>query len=154
MNSLKLPEGFESLGENAEFVFLSTINKEGFPETRAMLNLRNTKMFPGLKQYFSGNLISFFTTNTSSKKVTHIFRDNKASVYYVNGKTFEGLLLTGTVEIVKDSALKKDLWQENWTMYYSKDVDDPDYALLKFVPSQYKYYNGNFEVSSGSLKQI
>jgi general stress protein 26 len=142
---------FKSLSAAAEFAFLSTVNENGFPETRAMLNLRNAQSFPKLKEYFDNNFISYFTSNTASQKLNHIVDANKASVYYVNPGTFEGLLFKGTIEIIKDKILKEKFWHENWAMYYKGGVSDPDYSLLKFTPAEYKYYNGDFKVSCGIL---
>ncbi|MDR2425633.1 MAG: pyridoxamine 5'-phosphate oxidase family protein [Endomicrobium sp.] len=139
------------LSEQAEFVLLSTINEDDFPETRAMLNLRNKEMFPNLQVYFADDFICYFSSNTASQKLNQILYSDKASVYYVNPKTFEGLLLKGKLEIIKDKALKNDFWQDNWTMYYKGGIDDPDYSLLKFTPAEYKYYNGDFKVSSGAF---
>lgn len=142
---------FKILTGESEFAFLSTVNENDFPETRAMLNLRNSKMFPSLQLYFKDDFVTYFSSNTASQKLNDILDGNKSSVYYVNPKTFEGLLLKGTIEIIKDKALKKDFWQDNWTMYYKGGVEDPDYSLLKFTPVDYKYYNGDFKVSSGTL---
>jgi general stress protein 26 len=143
---------FRLLVEQSEFALLSTVNEDDFPETRAMLNLHNKSMFPSLQTYFKDDFTAcYFSSNTASQKLNQILYSNKASVYYVNPKTFEGLLMKGTLEIIKDKALKNDFWQDNWTMYYKGGIDDPDYSLLKFIPSEYKYYNGDFKVISGTF---
>ena len=151
MNDKKMFERFKALTEIAEFSCLTTINEKGYPETRAMLNLRNPGMFPNLKEFFKNNFTCFFSSNTSSRKLKHISKADKSSVYYVNPQTFEGLLLKGKIEVIKDKRLKKDFWQNNWSMYYNGGVNDPDYTLLKFTSQEYNYYNGNLEVKSGTF---
>lgn len=151
MNKTVLLNKFRVLSGQAEFAFLSTVNKDSFPETRAMMNLRNEKKFPNLRKYFSDGFVCYFSSNTASQKLNHILDSDKASVYYVNTETFEGLLMKGSLAIVKDKELKNAFWHDNWAQYYKGGINDPDYSLLKFTPAQYKYYNGNFEVISGTF---
>ena len=150
INEILLSKIKKIIGEG-ELAFLSTINLSGIPETRAMLNLHNVSTFPNLQQFTENIFTVYFTSNTSSAKVKHIATVKKASVYYTNQKTFEGLLLTGEIEIVKNADIKKSFWQDNWKMYYKGGVNDPDYALLKFVADEYKYYNGEFKVITGKI---
>jgi general stress protein 26 len=133
-------------------VDLSTVNPNGYPETRAMLNLFNPEMFPKLKKYFDNDFVFYFTTNTSSEKIKHTILNKKASIYFVQANSFGGLLFTGEIKIVKDNKVKQNLWQEGWTMYYKGGVEDPDYAVLRFQAKIYKYYNGQFEVVTGEVK--
>ena len=153
MDKSLLMEKFKVLIKQSELVFLSTVDCDGFPETRAMLNLRNEKMFPNLQQYFKDGFVAYFSSNTASQKINDILDNSKASAYYVNPKSAEGLLLKGNIEIIKNNKLKKDFWQENWTAYYKYKggAEDPFYSLLKFTPTEYKYYNGNFKVSCEML---
>ena len=52
-------------------VYLTTTGLDGYPETRAMLNLRNEKSFQKLKSCWNNcnEFEVFFTTNTSSSKI-------------------------------------------------------------------------------------
>ncbi|MDR0413653.1 MAG: hypothetical protein LBH61_07635, partial [Dysgonamonadaceae bacterium] len=55
----------------ASVVYLTNIDKEGFPSTRAMLNLKNPNEYPGLVAIHEAEenpLTVFLTTNTSSQK--------------------------------------------------------------------------------------
>ena len=58
--------------KRSEAAYLATINSEGIPEIRALLNLTNPKKYSGLdgKALIQDEkkLIMYFTTNTSSKK--------------------------------------------------------------------------------------
>ncbi len=147
----ELAKAFRSLAENQEWVCLSTVNSSGMPETRAMINLANPKLFPTLQKFFTDDFTVYFSTNTGSEKIRQLTSNRKASIYYYNPETFEGLLLMGETETVTDRQTKKDFWQDSWIMYYKEGVNDPDYTLLKFNSSSYKYYNGKLELKSGNL---
>ncbi|KAF0215947.1 MAG: pyridoxamine 5'-phosphate oxidase-like FMN-binding [Geobacteraceae bacterium] len=132
------------LMESAEAAFLTTIDGDGFPQSRAMLNLRNARKFPELIGLFSGHRDDFtvyFTTNTSSPKVVQIRAKPAVSVYYCSPAEWRGLMLGGMMEIVADPGLKKALWQEGWEMYYPDGATDPDYTILRLAPAVAKYYH-------------
>lgn len=117
--------------------YLTTIDSNGYPETRAMLNLRNPDKYPGLADFFSqrkGDFTTYFTTNTSSRKVQRLRENPRACVYYSKPDAWRGLMLAGDVEVVEDAETKKALWQSSWTMYYPGGVEDLDYAILRLRP--------------------
>lgn len=146
-----LAQALKRLAENPDFICLSTVNANGVPETRAMINLGNPTLFPDLRNFFTGDFAAYFSTNTSSEKMSQLAPGKMSSVYYFDPKTIEGLLIVGELEIVEDKKTKAGFWQEGWMMYYKGGVDDPDYTLLRLAPRSYKYYNGNFEVIAGSF---
>ena len=134
------------------FIDLCTINEDGTPEVRAMLNLRNAEICPHLISKFKDdNLVFYFTTNTSSSKIKQIRKNKKASVYASDARTFEGLLLLGVIEEEKDKKTKDGLWHDSWKMYYPDGKDGGDYSILRFTPKSYKYYDGKFNVQQGAL---
>ena len=134
-----------------EIANLSTINQYNEPETRAMLNLANSKNFPTLKKLIKEKTL-YFTTNTSSSKMLQIAKNNSANVYFGNNNTFQGLLLIGKIEALKSKKTKQDFWQDGWTMYYPKGFSDSEYQLLKFSAKKYSYYDGKLSVFKGSVK--
>ncbi len=131
------------LMETAPVAFLTTINGEGFPETRSMFNLRRKEQFPGLRVFDRdpGSFTAWFTTNTSSSKVAQVRSNPRACVYYSDPDHWRGLMLLGLATVVEDGAMKRELWQEGWEMYYPGGPGDPDYALLRLEPSELKYYH-------------
>jgi general stress protein 26 len=137
MNTQEIKQASYTVMEKADAAYLTTIDGEGFPHTRAMLNLRNPSQYPELIQFFQehgNNMVLYFTTNTSSKKVAQIKANPRVSVYFCTPKKFHGVMLGGSIEIVTDDAIKHALWQEGWKRYYPKGVTDPDYAILRLAP--------------------
>ncbi len=130
--------------EIAEVAYLTTVDNDGFPETRAMFNLRRKKQFPKLHELFKkhqDDFMVYFTTNTSSLKIGHIKKNPRVSVYYCKPDEWRGLMLGGEIEIVTEGGIKKELWQNGWEMYYPGGPDDPDYTVLRLSPIFAKYYH-------------
>ena len=110
--------------------FISSVDVDGFPNTKAMLPPRKRD---GIKYFW-------FTTNTSSMRVAQYRENPKACIYFCDKKFFRGVMLKGTVEVLEDAWSKELIWQEGDTMYYSKGVADPDYCVLKFLAQSGRYY--------------
>ena len=120
--------------DKASVSFLSYVDGDGFPITKAMLRPRERN---GIKEIW-------FSTNTSSNKVRFFKENNKASVYFVDRRFFRGVSLVGTVEVLETPEAKERLWQVGDKMYYKKGVTDPDYCVLKFTAFKGRYYS-NFK---------
>ena len=122
------------MADQAKTVFLSYIDSQGFPATRAMLPPRERE----------GIRVFWFSTNTSSQKVS-AFRENpKGSVYFVDRRFFRGASLSGAVEVLEDPESKERLWRMGDVMYYPRGVTDPDYCVLKFTAERGRFYS-NFK---------
>jgi general stress protein 26 len=140
------------LMETAEVVYLSTLDEAGFPDTRAMYNLRRKSQFPSLAHLFAGHevdLLIYLGANTSSRKIRHIRANPRVAVYYCDSKLYHSLLLQGMAELVEDGAIKAALWQPGWERYYPGGPEDPDYAVVRLVPTHAKGWwdNKTFDVS-------
>ena len=120
--------------DKASVSFLSYVDGDGFPITKAMLRPRERN---GIKEIW-------FSTNTSSNKVRFFKENNKARVYFVDRRFFRGVSLVGTVEVLETPEAKERLWQVGDKMYYKKGVTDPDYCVLKFTAVKGRYYS-NFK---------
>lgn len=110
--------------------FISSLDEDGFPNTKAMLPPRKRV---GIKTFY-------FTTNTSSMRVRQFRINPKACIYFCDKRFFRGLMLKGTMEVLEDAASKEMIWQDGDTMYYPKGVTDPDYCVLKFTAQTGRYY--------------
>ena len=96
--------------------FISSVDGDGFPNTKAMLPPRKRE---GIRTFY-------FTTNTSSMRAAQ-YRDNpKACIYFCDRRFFRGVMLKGTMEVLEDSESKEMIWREGDTMYYPKGVTDPE----------------------------
>ena len=152
MEKVFIKQGLELI-KNADSAYLTTIDSNGFPSTRAMLNLKNGKQFPKLVDFmaqFDEDLTLFFTTNTSSTKIKQIINNNKVSVYYCDSKSWHGFMCQGEIEIVTDKILKHAIWLNEWKMYYPDGKDSEDYAILKLKPNYVKSYF-QFNLSDSKL---
>jgi general stress protein 26 len=119
------------LRREAKTAFLSYIDEEGYPETRAMLILEHENIHT---QYLS--------TNTSSGKVPALLKNPKASIYYCDLDHFQGALFVGDIEVCTDWETKSFLWREGFETYYPLGVTDPDYCVLKLTVRRGSHYHG------------
>lgn len=111
--------------------FISSMDLDGFPNTKAMLPPRKRE---GIKTFY-------FTTNTSSMRVSQYRGNPKACIYFCDRRFFRGVMLIGTMEVLEDSQSKEMIWQEGDTMYYPKGITDPDYCVLRFTAVKGRFYS-------------
>lgn len=132
----------EKLIAGQDVAFISSIDEDGYPNTKAMLKPRQRD---GIK-------IFYFSTNTSSLRVDQYRKDPKACLYFYHKGliNYQGVMLKGTMEVLEDMAIKKALWKMGDQMFYPKGVTDPDYCVLKFTAVQGRYYN-NLKTENFSL---
>lgn len=111
--------------------FLASVDSDGFPNIKAMLAPRKIE-----------NNCFYFTTNTSSLRVSQYLENEKASIYfYKRGRfSYEGVMLIGRMEVITDEEIKKEIWRTGDTMFYKKGVTDPDYCVLKFTAQKGRHY--------------
>ena len=134
-------EKAEAVVSKRRTAYLTSIDSNGFPVTRAMLAPRKRE---GLKVFY-------MTTNTSSSKVSHFQKNSKACLYFCEPSKFKGVEFIGNVDVLQDPASKEMIWQEGDTMYYPKGVTDPDYAVIRFTAVSGRMYE-NFSVSEFSAE--
>lgn len=97
----------------------------------------------------------YFTTNTSSLRVSQYLQNEKASIYFFNKGRFryEGVMLVGTMEVLTDEENKQEIWQTGDTMYYKKGVTDPDYCVLRFTAEKGRRYC-NFKTEAFEWQEL
>ena len=117
--------------QKQKVAFMASVDEEGFPNMKAMLAPRKVE----------GHCF-YFTTNTSSMRVQQWKENPKASIYFYSKGRFryEGVMLTGKIEVLQDEAIKKEIWCTGDTLFYRKGVSDPDYCVLKFTAEKGRYY--------------
>ena len=129
-------EKSRSLVKRSNIALLGTIGDDSFPNIKAMINAKHN----GLKEIW-------FSTNTSSKRVSQLKINDKSCVYFVDFENWEGLMLVGRIEIKRDSESRKMLWEDDCERYYPLGVDDPDYSVLYFVAEYGSYYKSPNKVT-------
>ena len=115
---MKKPEAIEkalALVGRSEIAMLGTNGDDGYPNIKAMINVEHH----GLKEVW-------FSTNTSSRRVSQLLQDSKACVYYVDFDQWMGLMLVGSVEVLQDMESKERLWREGFEKYYPQGVTEPE----------------------------
>ena len=127
----------KEMGYIVEFIqkqkvaFIASVDEEGFPNVKAMFAPRKIE----------GDSF-YFTTNTSSMRSQQFVKNSKACIYFYNKGRFkyEGIMLTGIMEVLHDDEIKREIWRSGDTMYYREGVTDPDYCVLKFTAIRCRYY--------------
>ncbi len=119
------------MADTLPVTYISSVDKEGFPCTKAMLSPR---VLEGIKTFY-------FTTNTFSLRVAHYKANPKASIYFCDAEGFKGMMLRGTMEVLTDAASKEMVWREGDTEYYPGGITDPNYCVLKFTAIDGRFYS-------------
>ena len=114
-----------------KIAFIASVDEDGFPNMKAMFAPRKIE----------GNCF-YFTTNTSSMRAQQFLKNPRASIYFYNRGRFryEGIMLTGSMEVLLDEEIKKEIWRTGDNMFYKQGVTDPDYCVLKFTAIKGRHY--------------
>ena len=135
-----LQKELEPFPDEAGLSFVGSVDDGGFPQVKAMLAPRGRE---GLRVFW-------FSTNASSMRVAQFRRNGAACLYCCDPRTFRGLLLTGTMEVLEDAASRRLVWREGDERYYPGGVDGPDCCALRFTARTGRYYcdfhSENFEI--------
>ena len=120
-----------NLIESCKTVTIGSVDKNGYPCIKAMLAPREIH---GVKEIY-------FSTNTSSLRVSQFLENSKASLYFYNESTFEGVQLSGEMTVITDQKIKDHIWRDGDTLYYKLGVTDPDYCVLYFKAKNGRFYS-------------
>ncbi len=130
--------------ETVPTVYMTTIDREGYPSTRAMLNLRAAKSYPSFAALYEQEenpLTVYITTHKSSEKMAELRGNPKGSLHFSKPNIYRGATFTGHFEVVEDVEFRRKLWQDGWLLYYPEGAESEDYVVLKFSPVKVKSYN-------------
>ena len=130
--------------EKQKTAFVASIDADGFPNIKAMFA-------PGK---IDGDSF-YFSTNTSSLRAQQYMENPKASIYFFSKGRFkyEGIMLTGTMEVLQDDKTKQENWRTGDTMYYKQGVTDPDCCVLKFTAIKGRHYS-DLKTQSFDMKDL
>lgn len=120
-----------TLVKNAKDAFVSSVDDNGYPNTKAMLALQHDGLF-----------IHYFSTNLSARRSQQFLKNSKACVYFCDEGQFMGLMLVGNMQVLTDHEHKAMLWRNGFEIYYADGIDTQDYCVLKFTAEKGNYYHG------------
>ena len=124
-------ETIGNLIEHQSVSFISSVDDNGFPNTKAMLAPCKRD---GIKTFY-------WHTNSPSMRIKH-YKDNaKACIYFYDKRFFRGVMLKGTMEVLNDKKTKKELWKDEYVQYYAGGMDGGDFIILKFTAESGRYYS-------------
>lgn len=86
-----------NIADKQKTAYLGSVDHDGFPNIKAMLQPRKRE---GIKTFY-------FSTNTSSMRVSQYKENERACVYFCDRRFFRGVMLRGTMEILTDLPIKK-----------------------------------------------
>lgn len=133
----QVKQEISALVHSAKNVYVSSVDENGYPNTKAMLSLQRD----GLSVYY-------FSTNLSSERARQFALNPRACIYYCDEHAYHGLMLIGTMEVCTDAYHRELLWREGFERYYQKGVTDDDYCVYKFTAEKGRYYPGSSETFS------
>lgn len=113
-------------------VTLVSINAAGFP-----------RPVPMAKGHTVGCNEIWMATGSSSEKVADFIMNPKAGLCY--SSFGDSVALRGSVEIVTDDSIRKEIWKDWYINYFPDGPTDPNYVLLHFTGIEATIWiNGEF----------
>ncbi len=111
-------------------IIVCSVDGQGYPNAKAMFKITHDheKTF-------------YFSTNTSAMRTQQFMKNPQACLYFCGNEKINGFMLIGRMEVLTDSTIKGQFWQEGWEIYYPQGVTDPDYCILKFTAKEGNYYH-------------
>ena len=85
-------ETIGNLIEKQSVSFISSVDEDGYPATKAML--------PPVKR--EGIKTFYWHTNSPSMRIKHYRKNPKACIYFFDKRFFRGVMLKGTMEVIED----------------------------------------------------
>jgi general stress protein 26 len=125
-----IQEIIEDLIQKQDVSFISSIDENDFPNTKAMLAPCKRE---GIKTFY-------WHTNSPSMRIKHYRNNPKACVYFYDKNPSCGVMLKGKMEILDNIDIKKELWRDDYKKYYTGGMDGGDFIILKFTAEAGRYY--------------
>lgn len=110
----------EELLDKCSVVTVASVNRDGFP-----------RPVPMAKGDTQGCGTVWVATAADSMKVADFMLNPKAGLCYE--KDGSSVCLRGTVEIIRDEAVRREKWQDWYINHFPGGPADSNYVLLKFT---------------------
>ena len=124
-------ETIGNLIDKQSVCFISSVDENGYPNTKAMLAPVKRE---GIKTLY-------WHTNSPSMRIKQYRTNPKACIYFCDRRFFRGVMLKGTMEVVDDIGIKNEIWKDEFSMYYQGGMDGGDFILLRFTAENGRYYS-------------
>lgn len=127
-----LAEKATDLLAQCDNVTVVSINADGYPRPVQMSKI-----------HAEGFSNVWMATSAMSLKVADFRQNGKSGLCYDHYG--DGVAMRGTVKIVTDDAVRKDMWQDWFIHHFPSGPTDEDYALLHFIGHEATFWiNGEF----------
>ena len=113
----------KAVGGNEGYCVLALLDTDGYPTASTI----SVSKADGIKWLT-------FCTGLGSNKTPRIEKCNRASVCF--NAIDHNITLVGTIEVLTDPAIKKEMWYEGLRAHFS-GPDDPNYCVLRFATKRY-----------------
>jgi len=124
-------ETIGNLIDKQNISFISSVDENGYPNTKAMLAPVKRE---GIKTLY-------WHTNSPSMRIKQYRNNPKACIYFCDKRFFRGVMLKGTMEVVDDKNIKTEIWKDEFSMYYQGGKDSEDFIILRFTAKNGRYYS-------------
>jgi len=116
------------IGDGMEgWAVLTLIDENGYPTSSTMT----------ISKADGINWITFLS-DANGTKAQRIKKSNKACVCLASSEYH--ISLVGTIEVITDTAVKKENWQQTVTDHYKADWNSTDWAVLRFTSETYNLF--------------
>ncbi|MGE5654802.1 MAG: pyridoxamine 5'-phosphate oxidase family protein [Bacillota bacterium] len=99
---------------------IALIDDRGYPRASTISSIKT-----------EGISRAWFSTGLRSGKVKCLKNNNRASLCYHDGSN--NITLTGTIEILTDPLIKREMWLDWFINHFPGGIDDPNYCILRFT---------------------
>ena len=124
-----------NLLETSQVSYLGSIDEDGYPNIKAMMNIQREGLF-----------VHYYSTFLYALRTAQYIQNPKACVYMSTTENPKGLMLIGEMRVLTDSYHKELFWREGFEIYYPDGPETENYCILKFIAS-----HGNFCYGEGSI---
>jgi general stress protein 26 len=131
-----LAEKAAALLKKCESVTIASVDANGYPRPVQMSKIKAN----GFNEVWTA-------TGADSVKVADFKHNGKAGLCY--DCYGDSVALRGTVEIITDDAIRKEMWQDWFIHHFPGGPSDPNYVILHFKGTEATFWiNGEFNHST------
>jgi general stress protein 26 len=127
----KLLEAARQVMEAARYCAFVTTDETGQPQARTVEPFSPDE-----------NMVVWFATKPSTRKVRQIRRDPRVALYYFDLASESYVTVIGAARLVTDAAEKERRWRPRWETFYP----DRDFVLVAVTPERIEVVSNKFGI--------